>query len=68
MTESEAKTKWCPMVDRASDCGNADADGERRTVYCIGSKCMMWRWSMTPEEAIGNKHGPQGFCGLAGKP
>lgn len=40
-TEQEAGTKWCPMV-RDHDGRNLHASGDRS--YCIGSKCMMWRW------------------------
>jgi hypothetical protein len=64
MTEDEAKTKWCPMTaplvivpHYASQAGSCN---------CVGSACMMWRWTYTPEEAKGNKNGPQGICGMAG--
>ena len=65
MTESEAKTKVCPMqIDGWND----------RKYNCIGSECMAWRdqRKLVPhpdgppyapeEEVIG------GYCGLAGKP
>ena len=56
MTESEAKTKWCPMTRRVEGMdGNKIAVGQaafNRVGYetteipygkCIGSACMMWR-------------------------
>jgi hypothetical protein len=65
MTETEAKTKWCPMVRTGLTAGMsvnrhvADArgamDGVHDETRCIGSECMMWR------EYRGN-----GWCGLAG--
>lgn len=61
MKEEEAKTKWCPLVRRAGEYGNADADGLQRPTKCVGSACMMWRWSSSPCAGLG-------YCGLAGKP
>lgn len=46
MTEDDAKTKWCPMV-RMGDM-NAPTGinaGNQAGTTCIGSACMMWRWS-----------------------
>lgn len=34
--------------------------------YCIGSKCMAWRWCLTAEAAWDSQ--PVGYCGKAGKP
>jgi len=72
MTEDEAKTKKCcgPKIILL---GLLVSTGKRITdpeapLLCIGSDCMAWRWSYPPDEAAGNKNGPQGFCGLAGKP
>lgn len=51
MTESEAKTKWCPYVrvlarpiadvavNRAMNTGAPDPD-----CMCLASGCMAWRW------------------------
>lgn len=60
MTESEAKTKWCPMV-RYQDLRaiNRDACYDNSGTHCIGSACMMWRHLVNTKE---------GYCGLAGKP
>ena len=66
MTESEAKTKLCPMMltnDR--DTGHS---------LCEGSSCMAWRRTYQVEEWSNNgltftiQPGTGGYCGLAGKP
>lgn len=77
MTESEAKTKWCPMVHkRTVVIISVDEPNQERTNSvldradkCIGPACMMWRehgpfspdYDPRPDE-VG------GFCGLAGRP
>jgi len=62
MTESEARTKWCPFVRfKSAETGSGPAFN-RQTVpsgadlNCIGSKCMAWR----PESAT------HGYCGAFG--
>lgn len=82
MIEEEAKTKWCPaarvgvrwmdsqaetLSDLTAIAVNRGANATERA-SCIGSACMAWRWSYPPEEAAGNRNGPQGYCGMAGKP
>ena len=68
MTEDEAKTKWCPVIEPA--------------IHCIGSGCMAWRWNpvmfMPYQETdpamdhLGSggqePNTAKGYCGLAGKP
>ena len=66
MTEEDAKTKQCPMVQ-----------GKRPTeTKCIASDCMMWQWAH-PIPLDGKWEGDkwcqdysgtnikQGYCGLA---
>lgn len=86
MTEEEAKTRWCPMmrdqpwIDDDGKTTNARAGDH---VHCIGSGCMMWRWTDPRMVAVFNEpwdrqSSPIGFthvancvdggCGLAGKP
>lgn len=42
MTESEAKTKWCPMVQYgpAGSMLNRDACFDHKGTHCIGSEWM----------------------------
>lgn len=49
MTESEARTKWCPMVRVAQSFGSSRGDenhGVNRLntfdCNCIGSQCAVW--------------------------
>ena len=51
MTEDEAKTKWCPMA-RSETWGKGSGISSANRMengewfgYCIGSACMMWRWT-----------------------
>ena len=71
VTEAEALGKWCPMArsNNENDAPNRTHQNEIQAgCNCIASDCMVWRWSYAPEEAKGNKNGPLGYCGLAGKP
>lgn len=34
--------------------------------YCIGSKCMAWRWRLSEDDAWTGE--PRGYCGKAGVP
>lgn len=63
MTESEAKTKWCPFA-RIAHVSGATANSRAHndpdlSQDCIGSACMAWRW---------NHERGGGYCGLAGAP
>ena len=76
MTAKDARTKWCPFASRTDDIHENAGVNRLRGLedkhfpdpHCIVSDCMAWRWSYNPEEAQGNVNGPQGYCGLAGKP
>ena len=63
-SEQEAKTKWCPFSTVAAPFGkfavnrdNYDGSTSPGT-WCIGSRCMAWRWTARVDH---------GYCGLAGK-
>lgn len=72
MTEDEAKTKWCPMVqvtaaqhfndvEYGDNRGNGDEDHN-----CIASNCMMWRWDelFRTQKEKDNGIKLYGYCGL----
>jgi hypothetical protein len=73
LTETEAKTKWCPLV-RAANVAEPSANaqsrnrdgsgGPSRSSLCIASGCMFWRF----EEHSDKRIDPRGYCGAAGKP
>ena len=83
MTETEAKTKWCPMVRIAVGDGDyatanrgwvANPEGliDTEMGRCIGSACMMWRWiedggANLEQYRNGEPYQQRGYCGLAGK-
>lgn len=65
LTESEAKTKWCPhaRVARVTDSGAGVAGNrvsDQNTLFCgdsnptsarwLASACMAWRWAMEVHE------------------
>lgn len=68
MKESEAKQKWCPMVNFQIGPDNATWQGvaysnraqvfEPSATLCLGSGCMAWR-----ETDKGNKD-VAGYCGM----
>lgn len=58
LTESEAKTKWCPLYRH-----NDIEDEVRGGSNCIASDCAFWRWSHQDHNGI-----PTGFCGGATLP
>jgi hypothetical protein len=73
MTENDAKGKWCPMVRIAvSDAHGAWYSRDNKET-CIASDCMAWRSRTVQTRTVRNGvvqvlSGPDGYCGLAGKP
>ena len=61
VTEAEAKQRWCPQIrdgyeDNGSSHNRFGTNSPQEHDYpCIGSRCMMWRWSTRD----------LGRCGLA---
>ena len=59
VTPEEAVKKACPM--KHSDWGRA-------TVYCVGPKCMAWRWAFINWFEKADKQADysttKGYCGL----
>lgn len=76
MKESEAKEKWCPFSKLLYD-GFKITSINRNHVKelseddpkCLGSECMLWRWSHTSEGRYGGSPLPlpreswEGYCG-----
>jgi len=63
MTEEEAKTKWCPMIQVTSSQSFNDVEyGDNRGTgdsshHCIASDCMWWvedQPEITPYESEGH--------------
>lgn len=81
-TESDAKTKWCPLVrfsDEGADVYSMSSRGEvhqrddepRELTRCIASACMAWRWDRSMPSPVGgyvgeSENGTHGFCGAFG--
>lgn len=59
MTESDARTKWCPRTPRTHEI----------TTMCIASGCALWVWTKTRDYSRGPdctmpRDTWQGQCGL----
>ena len=77
MKEEDAKTKWCPFESNKIET-TIHYNSIPNASYCIGSKCMAWRWKLIlPDKSteLGmNAHKTDsdgnrlGYCGLAGTP
>lgn len=86
VTEEQAKEMWCPAARCAApaDSQGAGTAGNRygySTIdgaYCIGSRCMWWRWftyesggnifKPTGPNTAQNTNAHIGYCGMAGRP
>jgi hypothetical protein len=72
MRETEARTKWCPMVRVGATTPDGNVIAVNRhgpgqlppELCCMGSDCTMWR-----SGAIISSSGlnDDGYCGLAGQ-
>jgi hypothetical protein len=69
--EYDAKEKWCPFVRLGfsddSSVNRSSKDGIEKSSRCIGSRCMMWRFSLSPNLVVEDGE-DEGYCGLAGVP
>lgn len=67
MTEEEAKTKWCPMVQVRP--GRTDSGFfepvDNRHAFCIGHLCMMWRVYRVPNGKPITLQAPDGIITVA---
>ena len=75
LTEEDARKKWCPL-SRAENWNDVRSAAVSFTAnrlqsgdpigncLCIGSRCMAWRWSVTPS---GKPDRGRGYCGAFGK-
>lgn len=72
MTESDAKTKWCPFTRVGEQASGAAENRPDGSYQCIASACMAWRGlnDLTVVDPKADRHVTlrQGFCGLAGAP
>lgn len=65
-TEAEAQSLWCPLGRMATELSECVVAVNRDPfIGCVGSNCMMWRWS---HQDTGVNDPPTGFCGAAVSP
>lgn len=74
LTESEARSKWCPETRLAYGPDgkegvaavnrSAKTDVVRANSNCIATECAFWRWARTAHEGALQ----EGYCGRAGRP
>lgn len=72
ITETEAKTKWCPLVRVGNSAGcNRSSMDFGQVSHCIGSRCMAWRegvWDHQRNLGPEDRTPGVGFCGAFGRP
>jgi hypothetical protein len=68
LTETQAKTKWCPQAMVSTGEGSCNRfPGSSSDIpsgtRCMGSSCALWEWNfIDPLEKVENT----GYCGLRG--
>lgn len=63
LTETEAKTRWCPFAHYSHEHNRGTKNKEPIPsigARCLGSGCMLWRWSSLTDQT--------GFCGMGTHP
>lgn len=66
MTEDEAKTKFCPMIESSKVQVGMD-EWKWTEPKCRGSACMMWRPEHENSGAgVLREYADSGYCGLIG--
>ncbi|MDR3468514.1 MAG: hypothetical protein P4M07_21475 [Xanthobacteraceae bacterium] len=73
ISETIARTKWCPMVrvDGDNRLHNTKTDGfenSDKMYHCIAGSCMAWRQYQLSYARGGAEPEHHGYCGLAGRP
>lgn len=74
ISESEARTKWCPLVriDANNRLHNTKTDGFQNSelmYHCIAADCMGWRsFHLSHLKGTDSAQQTHGYCGFAGRP
>ena len=63
------------MIVEEKKAGEYECPALRNSGWCVGSRCMAWRWATGTDDYPGDdalhpkKHSTtHGYCGLAGRP
>ena len=74
VSESVARTRWCPLVriDNSNRLNNTMTDGfqnSERMYHCIASDCMrLAPIPLSHSKGSEAEAKPHGYCGFAGRP